>query len=558
MFANLRHIGITPEKYIKIVFLPLTSVAVIIVLLLLLFLNYLASVLGLFAVLLYFIPIFIFLIAVIYPKIIEGRLRNQIDSNIHFYITHLGALATSEIDRKEMMKIISERKEYKALAGETRKIYLLMDKWNRNLAQACRFIARRTPSKIFSDFLDRMAHELDSGEDFKEFIKREQKVVMDAYATHYQGKLYSIDIFKEIYVSIVLSLSFFAAFAIIAPFLTGIKVSTTIYTVLIFFVLIEVGVLTYLRAVAPEDPLWQTSGEYTRTDRKLYKLFFISMVLCLVVFTFLLLGISVYGFFTLTTPFIVALSITPLVIPGYFARKEEALIKNRDKNAPSFLMSLGASASARGGDILESLKYLTGHDFGELTQDIRNLYKRLTTRINKQRAWQKFSIETGSNLIYRFTDMFVEAISLGSDPKDVAVILAENFTILNNLRARRDQTASSFVGIAYGVIIGIAFSLYISFGVVQAMSNLYSSLEVASEYVGSILHVVPAEDLKLIDVLIFFILLLHSVLSSISIRLMDGGRLMSGLVHTVGMTWFAALSGYISQRAILGLLNITV
>ena len=61
------------------------------------------------------------------------------------------------------------------MAEETRKIFLLMEKWNRNLSQACRFIARRTPSKIFSEFLDRMAHELDSGEDFKEFIKREQK-----------------------------------------------------------------------------------------------------------------------------------------------------------------------------------------------------------------------------------------------------------------------------------------------------------------------------------------------------------------------------------------------
>jgi flagellar protein FlaJ len=496
-------------------------------------------------------------IAVIYPKMLEVRMKNEIENNIHLYITHLGALATSEIDRKQMMDIISKRKEYRALAEETRKIYLLMSKWNRNLAQACRFLAKRTPSKIFGDFLDRMAHELDSGEDFKEFIKREQKVVVNAFATLYQGKLYSIDVFKEIYVSIVLSLSFFAAFAIIMPFLTGISITTTLYLITIFFVIIEIGVILYLKAVAPEDPLWQTSGEVTAVDRKLYRLFMVFMVICLIVFTGLLFGQFVFGVIDLPPSFIMSISITPLIVPGLIARREEKIIESKDKNAPSFIMSLGASASARGGNILESLKYLTAHDFGALTHDIRALYKRLNTRINKRRAWEKFAIDTNSNLIYRFIDMFVEAIGLGSDPKDVAEIISDNFITMNNLRVRRAQTSSSFVGIAYGVIIGIAFSLYISYGVVESMSSLYSSLEVTSQFLGSLLYTVPEEDLSLVHGMIFFILLFHAILSSISIKIMDGGRFMSGLVHMVGMTWFAAISGYLSQKVITSLLQIS-
>ena len=521
-----------------------------------LLLQQISGIFGPFAVLFYFIPLIMLSIAVLYPKMLEVRMKNEIENNIHLYITHLGALATSEIDRKQMMDIISKRKEYRALAEETRKIYLLMSKWNRNLAQACRFLAKRTPSKIFGDFLDRMAHELDSGEYFKEFIKREQKVVVNAFATLYQGKLYSIDVFKEIYVSIVLSLSFFAAFAIIMPFLTGISVTTTLYLITIFFVIIEIGVILYLKAVAPEDPLWQTSGEITEVDRKLYRLFMVFMIVCLIVFTILLFGQFVFGKINLPTSFIMSISISPLIVPGFIARREEKIIEGKDKNAPSFIMSLGASASARGGNILESLKYLTAHDFGALTQDIRALYKRLNTRINKRRAWEKFAINTNSNLIYRFTDMFVEAIGLGSDPKDVAEIISDNFITMNNLRVRRAQTSSSFVGIAYGVIIGIAFSLYISYGVVESMSSLYSSMQVTSQFLGSLLYTVPKEDLSIVHGMIFFILLFHSILSSISIKIMDGGRFMSGLVHMVGMTWFAAISGFLSQSVITSLLRI--
>ncbi|RLI75242.1 hypothetical protein DRO97_03800 [Archaeoglobales archaeon] len=553
---DLRHVGIAPERYLKFIILPSVFLAVIFLVFLLTILKPIMELLGLFSVLLYFVPLLVFLIALLYPKIVEGRLRNQIENNIHLYITHMGTLATSEIDRKRMMEILMERKEYKALAEETRKIYILMAKWNRNLSQACRFLAKRTPSRILADFLDRMAHEIDSGEDFKDFIKREQKIIMDAFTTMYQGKLYSIDIFKEIYVSIILSLSFFAAFAIIMPFLTGINVMMTLYLIVIFFVITEIGVLTYLRAVAPDDNVWQMSGRFTKVDRKLYKIFSISLIVCLIIFTITLVLSYIYKIVEIPVPFIVSLSVTPLFIPGIFAKKEESLIHNKDKNAPSFIMSLGASASARGGDILESLKYLTAHDFGSLTNDIRALYKRLVTKINKKLAWQIFSIETGSNLIYRFTDMFIEAISIGSDPKEVAEIVSKNFTTMNNLRARRLQSAGSFTGIAYGVIIGIAFTLYISFGLIESMSELYSSLEISQEYIGSILYIIPKEDLSFMNFAILFILFFHAVLSSISLKLIDGGRFMGGLVHTVGMIWLAAISGFASQQVITNLISI--
>ncbi len=516
--------------------------------------NFVKSV-GLFAILLYTIPILILILAVSLPKIIKSRKRKEIEDNIHFYITHLGALATSEISRKDMMKILSERKEYRALAEETRKIYILMDKWNKNLAQACRFIAKRTPSKIFADFLDRMAHELDSGEDFKEFIKREQKVVMNAFSTLYQGKLYSIDVFKEVYVSVMISLAFFASFAIIAPFLTGLNVMLILNLIIILLILIEIGLLIYVKVVSPVDPIWQTSGELTSIDRKIYKAFYISCVLCLIVFALILFSVFAFRLFSIPIPFIVALTVTPMLIPGMISKKEENKIIDRDKNAPSFIMSLGASASAMGGNILNALKFLTAHDFGELTESIRALYKRLCTRMNKKLAWKKFSIDTGSNLIYRFTDMFVEAISLGSDPKDVAEIVSSNFTMINSLRDRRARSVSSLIGICYGAIIGMAFSLYISYGVIETMNKLYSTLKIPKEIVGNLLYPISGVDIAYLNIAIQFILMFHAIIASIIVKIVDGGRWMSGLVHMVGMLWLAAVSGYVSQMVISHLLS---
>jgi len=378
---------------------------------------------------------------------------------------------------------------------------------------------------------------------------------MDAFANVYQSKLYSIDVFKEVYISLVLSLSFFTAFAIIAPFLAGISVRFMLMLMLLLFTVIEVTILFYLKTVVPVDPIWQTSGEMTSTDWKLYKWFYVSCVLCLVVFAITLFSVYVFRVVNIPLPFIISLSITPLIIPGMLAKKEEMVIKNKDKNAPSFIMSLGASASARGGNILESLKFLTAHDFGALTQDIVALYKRLSTRLNKRRAWEKFSINTNSNLIYRFIDMFVEALMLGSDPKEAAEIVSKNFSRINSLRERRDRTASTFVGICYGAIIGIAVALYISFGVVTVMSKMFSTLNISGRYLQGILHAVSTTDLVYINFVVLLILFLHSIIAAIAIKLVDGGRWMSGFVHLVGMIWTAAVSGYVSQLAILYLMG---
>ncbi len=512
--------------------------------------------LGLASIVLYVIPIFLLIPIPLLPKILKGRRRREIEDNIHFYITHMGALATSEISRKEMMKILSERKEYKALAEETRKIYLLMEKWNKNLSQACRFIAKRTPSKILSDFLDRLAHEIDSGEDFKEFVKREQKVVMNAFSTLYQGKLYSIDVFKEVYVSVIISVSFFASFAIIAPFLTGLSVATILNSVLVFLILVELGLLLYVKMVSPVDPIWQTSGEITKVDWKIYKSFYFSCVLCLIVFSFLLFSIYLKGMFNLPVPFVVALSMAPMILPGFVSKREESKIVRRDKNAPSFLMSLGASASAMGGNVLTALKFLTTHDFGELTESVKALYKRLCTRMNKNLAWRWFGIESCSNLIYRFTNMFVEAINLGSDPKEVADIISKNFITINSLRERRARSVSSLVGICYGTIIGMAFSLYISYGIIEVMSKLYTSLNVPRNVIGNLLYPLTGIDMAYLNLAIQLVLIFHAIVASIIVKIVDGGRWMSGLIHTVGMLWVAAISGYLSQIAITNLLKV--
>jgi len=75
--------------------------------------------------------------------------------------------------------------------------------------------------------------------------------------------------------------------------------------------------------------------------------------------------------------FKIAIALTPFALTGSIASKEEELIKRKDDNFSAFVRALGSTSGARGGIIRDSLRNLTYHDFGPLTPDIKELYKRL-------------------------------------------------------------------------------------------------------------------------------------------------------------------------------------
>ena len=475
--------GLNVNWYVRRVLAPSVVASVVLFFLIYFILLPYIAFLGAFIYLIIFIPFFIFLVGLLYPKIVADRKKMEIENNLHFYITHLGVLSLSEVDRKTVMEILSERREYKALAKETQKIYVIIDKWGRSLAQACRFLSKRTPSRIFSDFLDRFAHSLDSGEDMGDFLRKEQGVVMNDFAAVYRGKIYDMDVFKEIYTSIILSIAFFASFAIIIPFITGESLRTLTFLIVFVLVSTEVAIVYFMKNKVPEDTIWHTEDVVTETDKMLLKKFLISIAGCVVVAVLYYLVISPRFGIAIPLPFVAAISVTPLLYAGIAVRNEEEKIKRKDLNFPGFIRSLGGSASARGRQILESLKYLTAHDFGPLTDDIRKLYRRLVTRLSNEQAWRMFALDTGSNLIYRFVEMFVEAIRLGAEPKDVADIIADNFSRMNELRAQRFQSTSSYIGISYGMIVGVAFALFVSFGIARGINEMYITINVTVDFV---------------------------------------------------------------------------
>lgn len=540
-------LGISQKTYFKNFVIPVTILAILFpIIILVLVPSVMEGVLVLGVML---VPIALFAMVIIYPiSSLEGK-KKEIDNNIHYYITHMGVLATSQMTRVDLLLKLSHTEAYGYLAKETGRIYALVFYWHVSFPVACRFIAQRTPSVVFSDFLDRMAHSVQAGQEFGEFVLLEQTVVMNDFTTMYQDSLNSIDMVKEMFISMCMSLIFIVAFAIIMPIITGMDSIILLGGSIAIFIGTELVILLYARSKVPADRIWHTLDIETPADRRIKWSMPISLFLCMIV------TVIVLVFTKLPTTIMFAASLTPLLLTGLIARTEENKIKRYDNNFGAFIRSLGGAAGSRSGLILESLKELISHDFGPLSENVNNLYKRLKTRLNTPRSWEHFAAGTGSNLIERFATMFVEGTNVGGKPALIGDIISKNFMSILSMRKLRYSSASSLIGVLYGMTAGISATMFLALSIIAMLAKMFSNISIPDIDIGISIATISATNIPLMTTMLMIMMVCHSLMSAMLIRIVDGGHPFNTYTHFVGLVWVSSLTAELTMQGMGPLLG---
>lgn len=494
------------------------------------------------------IPVISAIAAILLPLLLGEQKKIQIERNMHLFLIRMSVLATSKLPRKKMLEILSEVKEYEALSIEIEKIYKLMEFWNMGLADAARTVARRTPSPMLADFLDRLAHSSDAGEDLEEFLAKEREVAMSTYVNRYETALKDLDLLVEIFVAILIALMFILVFVALLPVFIDVSISLLLPAVALIFILIESGVVYMVKNILPSDPLWHNMKEKTQTDRALARILPITYAACV--------GLAIFSFFIgFPLVAVVALVVTPLIYPGMMIRGEERMIRARDENYDAFIRAVGGYAASSGAAVTEGVGRLSKHDFGMLTNSVEVLFKRLLTRIDQIRAWNLFAAETGSNLISKFTEMYVVGIAVGGKVDKVINIISDNFVKLMNVRRKRYQSADNMLGTLYGLSIGITFTLFAVLSLMQLLNDMNDQFAI-SETTIALPIALQSFDVTLAEGIFLGIAMVHSLISANIVTFAGGSHKHSFYINFAIITWISTVTALVTQlllNKVLGL-----
>lgn len=506
------------------------------------------------------------ILGVFYPYISWKNKESDINGKMHFFITHIRVLAISDLSLKDIVNVLGGNKAYKSLGEELRKVSVLTDQWRVPISKTFRFIGQRTPSKILRDFLDRFSQSLDSGVEHREFIEHEQDAVLQEYKTIYESSNENIIILSEVYVSLLIAIIFVMSLGIVLPMVMGSQdMGTFIYLASFMMLVSEALILYLLRSMVPPDEMWHCTGDKGEVELSLIHNFKgmlgVSIILCLLLLV-LKYYIALPVLSMVPTEILVAAGLTPLFIPGIKTLREEEHMSRKERNFMGFLPALGSISTMRGGRINDSVYYLSEKDYGVLTRHIRDLYRRLRTRINDDAAWEWFGVDTGSNYIQRSCEMFRQATAAAANPRTVSRMISENIRKIRDLRVKKLTIVRTTSAMLAGITFGIAFSIYISFIVARHLNTILLTSSAGQPFegtsidIGSILTTVPPEVFTQNFYLIFVVLLAHSFLMGLTIRSLRGSHFLVSLCYFVPFVWIVAITSAavdIGLRGYLGL-----
>ncbi|WP_336037656.1 archaellar assembly protein FlaJ [Halobacterium yunchengense] len=497
--------------------------------------------------------------AVLYPKIKLDQRKTRMENRFHLFVTHMTVLSTTNIDRVEVFRRMGNEVEYGPLAEESRRIVQLIDSWNQSLDDACRMRAEKVPSDLVADFLDRLAYTINSGESLESYLVSEQDAIVQNYATVYEGQLDNLQVMKDLYLSMVLSVTFALVFATVLPILSGTDPTMTVSSVVVLYTFIQIGFLYAIYTIAPTDPLWYLPPDRTTsTEWRLRAATVVGAGLSL-----LLVGVVVAVLFEWTSvdpssvplPLYAAVPTTPLLIPGFVARVAEERVKDRDDAFTSFIRALGASETARQTTTTRVLESLRNKNFGALTDLVDDLYKRLNLRIDAERAWRYFTADAHSYLVQKFSEMYLIGRQMGGDPKHLGDLISRNMSEVLQLRQRRNQAVSTLLGVLYGITAAATFAFFIGLGIVSVLSGMGLDFSNPAFDVGQIINT-DVYDIELIEYLLVVTILVNALLSSLMIRVVDGGHKLNAYIHFVVLTWISAVIASLTMRLVETLLAV--
>ena len=533
--------------------------------------------------LLIFLPLLVAFSAAIFPILEVQRSATLIEREMHMFITRMGILSLGEVGASTIFDILKQMSDYGELAKEVKRIEVLVDKWHTSLPEASRIVAQQSPSPLWADFLARMAFSIEAGQPIDAFMRSEQETVSEQYSTLYDTRLESVDIMKEIYVSLVSAGLFgliiagihLVLFGIGSSDETPIEVAARLRFLLLaslLFMFVQIGAVFAFRATIPKDSTIARDELETpfrlNTTRTLLMALSITIILLIITAASVVYawdGISQewdkYGLL------LIALPLSPMLIPAFLVGREEKDILRRDETYPDFIRALGGTAQARSAEPSATIKALRGIDFGALDKSIDRLERRLSTRIDSDRAWDYFNADTNSAVISRYTRIYIEGAQSSGQPAATADLVSRSVGNLLSLRHRRALSADTMAGVSLGLLIASVTSLNVTITIVLKLGEAIAGVAtgftdtdvgaLAEFGAGVALPVMEdassVEDNIKIFKLIVSILILGQIaaVSIIATRLRGGGKI-SALGQIIKLIWVGGITSLLTAIVLDG------
>ncbi len=140
-------------------------------------------------------------IFLIYPGIMAGERRRNIDSTLPYAINYITAMSTAGITPAEVFRLLGNSEIYGESAVEARYITREVDVFGKDLLDALRLAGQYTPSNRMRDFLQGAIASISSGSNLTEYFRNKSEQYMRENRQEQKAFLETLGLISESYVT---------------------------------------------------------------------------------------------------------------------------------------------------------------------------------------------------------------------------------------------------------------------------------------------------------------------------------------------------------------------
>lgn len=184
--------------------------------------------------------------------------RKNIETNLPFVLTHMGAIAESGVPPYVIFRLIAEFEEYGEIAKEMKKIVRNIDTFGLNPLAAVKEVAGRTPSDAFKQILLGFVTTTESGGDVKLYLKNAGQQALFEWRMKRERFLQQLSAYAEFYTGLLIAaplfiIALFSVMNMIQPTVAGYDILfLTKLSIYLVVPLLNGGFLLFLRGMEVE------------------------------------------------------------------------------------------------------------------------------------------------------------------------------------------------------------------------------------------------------------------------------------------------------------------
>jgi len=398
-------------------------------------------------------------------KLDDVRENKCMGGDILFMTTYMAAIMTAQVSRPEVFARTSVRKEYVS-SKYIEKVEFFVKKWNYNYSQALRLVAERCRNTILRSMLNRYANGIDSGVPDDEFLKLELSTVRSVYRNTFEQGFEMLKKWGDAYIAMMLSgtivgIIIMVSVAIYSPD----EIDSTLnmsYAIILMISLF--GITTMYRSIPEDTKTHGLPGQGSHEQMMVRRLERVIVPVAVVSAIVLALAGINAG--------LIAIFVGVLFAPlGIIALKDDMNVQRRDEDFTVFLRGLGSIMGGKGLTTTYALAEVDRKSLEELGSFVDSAYSKLNLGLNEALVWERFIRESGSNLIYKYLNIFRDSIALGGSPADIGKIVSSSMLEMVLLRKKREMLTTSFIVLLVPMHVAMVAIFAFLFHILLTMSR---------------------------------------------------------------------------------------